>query len=82
MKNRLLIISILLSITIACEKGKDCDNKDLVCKEIPPTDEACRAYFTRWFYNEETNSCEEIGYSGCSAYGFETKEECENCGCK
>jgi len=82
MKNRFLIISLFLTIAFACEKKQDCDDKDVVCQETAPIDELCEAYFTRWFYNEETNSCEQIGYSGCGAYGFETKEECENCGCE
>jgi hypothetical protein len=43
--------------------------------------EACQAYFQTWFYNKNTNSCEQIGYSGCSSKGFPTKEECEACKC-
>ena len=82
MKHRLLLITLLLTINFACEKNSECDDKDLTCYEAPPVGELCDAYFTRWFYNEETNSCEQIGYSGCSSYGFETKEECENCECK
>ncbi|MEN8249563.1 MAG: BPTI/Kunitz domain-containing protein [Bacteroidota bacterium] len=53
--------------------------KNMTCYDTPPTDEMCTAYFERWFYNESTNSCEKIGYSGCSQYGFETQEECEKC---
>ncbi len=82
MKYRLLIIMIFLSTTFACEKEAGCDDKGLTCKEAPPVGELCDAFFTRWFYIEETNSCEQIGYSGCNIYGFATKEECENCVCK
>ena len=87
MKYRLLLMSLVLSITfIACEKNNNCDDKDPVCNEtsplVEPGDYICHAYFTRWFYNEETNSCEQIGYTGCSALGFETKQECENCECR
>lgn len=82
MKFILLFSLPLLTIFYSCEQNTDCDNKDAACYEYPPTDELCQAYFTRWFFNEETNSCEQIGYSGCSAYGFETKEECEDCGCE
>ncbi|GEM_PF-540823 len=54
---------------------------DPACFDTPPTDELCQAVFNRWFYNSETNECEQIGYSGCEQYGFETKQECEDCGC-
>lgn len=71
-----LIIGFLL---ISCDK--DCEYPTDVCKERPPTNELCEAAFNTWFYNEETNSCEQIGYSGCNAYGFATKSECEACIC-
>lgn len=77
----LFLLSIILSI-VSCEKEKDCQDTNPVCIETPPTDELCEAYFQRWFYNNEIKSCEQVGYSGCSQYGFETKEECENCGCE
>lgn len=83
MKLKVIIGAVFfLSVVNSCDKGNECENVNPVCSETPATDEICAAYFTRWFYNEETNSCEQIGYSGCEAYGFETKEECENCGCK
>lgn len=82
MKNQLFIIFLLLIFSLSCEKNKDCGNNDAACTETPPTDEICTASFLRWFYNEESNSCEQIGYSGCEAYGFETKDECEDCLCQ
>lgn len=64
----------------ACDK--DCNNSEQAkCLETPPTNEACQAYFQTWFYNKNTNSCEQIGYSGCSPKGFASKEECEACKC-
>ncbi len=76
-------LSILLTITLgfgllACDK---CDAPTGACAESAPTDEVCQAYFQRWFYQEGSNSCEQISYSGCEAYGFATKEECESCKC-
>lgn len=71
----LMIFSLLLSCS------KDCENSDPTCTEVPPTNEACAAYFTRWFYNESKNTCEQLSYSGCSAWGFSTKQECEACEC-
>lgn len=49
------------------------------CAEQPPTDEACAAYFERWFYNPQTKSCQQIGYSGCSPHGFDNQAQCEAC---
>lgn len=83
MKSKILILSILLVFTlglISC--SKDCEPKFATCSESPPTDEACQAYFNRWFYNKDKNNCEQIGYSGCSQKGFATKQECEECKCK
>jgi hypothetical protein len=79
MKKILFYAAIALSLA-SCDK--DCNNSEQAkCLETPPTDEACLAYFQTWFYNKNTNSCEQIGYSGCSPKGFPTKEECEACKC-
>lgn len=69
----------LMSLNMACQKN--CDNKPALCSERPPNNEACAAFFERWFYNAGTNQCELIGYSGCSAYGFATEAECQACLC-
>ncbi|MEC8273292.1 MAG: BPTI/Kunitz-type proteinase inhibitor domain-containing protein [Bacteroidota bacterium] len=50
-----------------------------MCSHKPPTDELCAAYFERWFYNSEENSCEQIGYSRCNQWGFESLEGCQDC---
>lgn len=74
----------VLSVAVlsgSCKK-KDCDLKITQCSETPPTNEACQAAFNRWFFNEDANACELIGYSGCSQKGFATQEECEACKCK
>jgi hypothetical protein len=65
---------------LSCEQEQECDNIS-ACTEDPPPAQTCMAYWESWFYNDETNSCELIGYSGCGPAGFETKEECEKCGC-
>ncbi len=62
-------------------KSKDCDTKPAACNDTIPN-EACAAYFERWFYNKDTKQCEQIGYSGCSFKGLATKEECEACKCE
>jgi hypothetical protein len=67
-------------ITITKVEFGDCSTT-ATCSETPPTDEICAAYFTMWFYDQTKKSCKQIGYSGCSKKGFETKEECESCKC-
>ena len=80
MKNFLFIIIVTVTTGLfSCTK--ECESTNPICKESPPTTEICLAVFERWFYNEETNSCEQKSYSGCSEYGFETKVECEECEC-
>ena len=77
---RLLVFIFLFIIIYSC--SKNCNPTSAVCNETPPKDELCQAYFTRWFYNKSKNACEQIGYSGCSQKGFETKEACESCKCQ
>lgn len=59
----------------------DCSTEDPVCKETVPVDQACQAYFNRWFYDANQNQCTEISYSGCDAKGFESQAACEQCLC-
>ena len=76
---RILSVLLLFNIT-SC--NKDCDTEQKPgCSDAVPTNEACLAYFERWFYNKNTNSCEKIGYSGCSQKGLATLQECEECKC-
>ncbi len=80
MKKSIFVVLLTVIGIVACRK--ECGPKSEVCRETPPTDELCAAYFATWFYNAEKNSCEQIGYSGCSAKGFVTLEECETCKCR
>lgn len=76
-----IIIYALLFCVIFTACKKDCDSTDNpICLEMVPN-EACQAAFIRWFYNSETDTCQEIGYSGCSQKGFETQEACNACKC-
>lgn len=82
-KNLALVILLFFGI-LACTKE---DKEGVVgcipgpaCLDTVPN-EACLAAFSRYFYNSETGSCEQISYSGCKAYGFETLTECEECDC-
>ena len=82
MKGATLILTVLLLFTLGFSGcSKNCDPQLATCSEIPPTDEACLAFFQKWFYNKGSNKCEEIGYSGCSDKGFSTQQECEECRC-
>lgn len=78
MRMNKVIILAFLGI-ISCTKS-NC-NQPSQCKDEPGQTGACLAYFESWFYNETNNQCEKIGYSGCNANGFGTKEECELCDC-
>ena len=78
MKNQLFVICIVV-ITFSCS-----GNYKAVLDaraDTTPTDEACLAYFERWFYDSETNECEQIAHSGCSEWGFESLEACQDCLC-
>lgn len=61
-----------------CQNCKKCKEED-VCNQKPPTDELCKALFTRWFYDSESGTCKEISYGGCNVWGFETQEACQKC---
>ncbi|MES2799013.1 MAG: BPTI/Kunitz-type proteinase inhibitor domain-containing protein [Bacteroidota bacterium] len=75
-----LITLLLLSGSLFSSCSKDCSDKEARCQDTPSSG-ACQAYFQRWFYNENENKCEQIGYSGCEPKGFETQQECEECEC-
>lgn len=77
---QLIILVGLITMTVAC--SGDCENPNSICKESPPNDEECAAYFERWFFDKKKDSCKKIGYSGCNQYGFATKQECETCKCE
>ena len=78
-----LIPTVLIALTFGLSNcSKDCEPVITACNETPPTDELCKAAFNRWFYNKEKNTCEQIGYSGCSQKGFDTEQECKECECK
>ena len=63
--------------------GNNCTpSSNVTCTETPPSGEPCAAYFERWFYHDQTKSCTQIGYSGCSQRGFATQQECEACKCQ
>jgi hypothetical protein len=78
---KLTLIFILGSLFGLTNCNPDCEIKIDTCKESPPSDEGCAAAFTRWFYSAENNKCEQIGYSGCSMKGFDSKQACEACRC-
>ena len=83
------LLPFALLLFTACEKEVNLDKEPVyptcgtpnnpACLDVPPTNELCQAYFVRWFYNSQTNECDQIGYSGCEQYGFATQQECEDC---
>lgn len=79
--NNYLSATLLFVALMFTNCSEECETTIATCKEKPPTNELCLAYFERWFYNADQNECEPIGYSGCSQWGFETEAECEACRC-
>ena len=77
-KTFVLWLSLAL-MAISCDRY--CETTDVICKQTPPNDELCLAYFERWFFDKKSNACKQISYSGCSSYGFATMQECEGCKC-
>lgn len=84
MKSLVPLVAVLLTFSfIACKKDiGNCEPVNPVCSDTVPTGQLCQAVFTRWFYDKTTKSCKQVTYSGCSAKGFTTQEECEACKCK
>lgn len=83
MKHKRITASLLFALALCLTNcGKCPEVANPTCNETAPTDGICQAYFTTWFYNKDKNKCEQIGYSGCSASGFATEQECEECQCR
>ena len=81
MKKLALLGAGLSLVFLSCKKEQHCGSNDSACRDSPPIGEMCTAAFSRWFYDENSNSCELIGYSGCSMRGFATQAACEQCAC-
>jgi hypothetical protein len=75
---RMILFIVMIIIITSCT---ECEPADAVCNQTAPANELCAAYFQRWFYDKKKNVCIQIGYSGCSQYGFATKPDCEVCRC-
>lgn len=84
MKPLLILILVILFFGSCTRRIEEdlCSPANPVCADVVPTNELCAAFFTRWFYDKTTNSCKQVGYSGCNAKGFATQEECESCKCR
>jgi hypothetical protein len=82
MRNPLPACLSTLAIMAIVGCSEDCPEAVGACQHIPPTDEACLAYFRRWFFDVESNGCTQTGYSGCNVYGFATEAECTECACQ
>ena len=77
---RLLFLPFFSLLFIQCDKN--CAEKPSTCEEQPASSGiTCQAYWESWVYDEATNNCEYVGYSGCGPIGFETEKECEACEC-
>ena len=81
MKNLIILLFLVAGLSFTSCKKEPCV-KDNACKEYPAKNEPCDAAFQRWFYDAKSGDCYLKGYSGCEAYGFASKEECEKCDCE
>jgi len=81
MKKVMVLLLSGIPLLLSCNKAQNCGEEISACRDYPPTGELCTASFSRWFYQQSSNSCELIGYSGCTLRGFATQEECEQCAC-
>ncbi|KAH6926582.1 hypothetical protein HPB50_019823 [Hyalomma asiaticum] len=64
------------------ECSRTCPLKDPVCY-LPNDSGPCFAYFSRYYYNTATNTCETFVYGGClgNKNNFKTLHQCESkCG--
>ncbi|HLU18293.1 MAG TPA: BPTI/Kunitz domain-containing protein [Edaphocola sp.] len=75
------LVSAICLTSMGCGKAPACGTVSPSCLDRPLTNQACQAIFNRWFYNQQTNTCELISYTGCDASGFKTEEECMACKC-
>ena len=80
MKKLKFLLPLLLLILTSCNK---CDDQPDMCSISSSNinQGSCEAYFESWFYDKSSGKCEKVGYSGCSATGFETEEACFECIC-
>ena len=82
MKQVIKLIIFAGLFTLACNEEEECSSNSATrCQEVPESG-MCAAFFQNWFYDEQTNSCELIVYSGCDPRGFDSQTECETCKCK
>jgi hypothetical protein len=76
-----LLLGVILLVSPMLNSCNPCPDPVGACADTVPTNEVCLAFFTSWFYYEDSNSCKLASYSGCSAKGFATEQECQECLC-
>ncbi|KAH0619359.1 hypothetical protein JD844_019404, partial [Phrynosoma platyrhinos] len=79
--SRLVLLFLVGLLAILVELPSAAGQTD-VCR-LPKVVGPCDAVFPRWFYNWETQKCEEFNYGGCGGNknNFKTLEECAHaCG--
>ncbi|GFO28193.1 kunitz/bovine pancreatic trypsin inhibitor domain protein [Plakobranchus ocellatus] len=60
---------------------RNCRNACAVARcYLPPETGICKAYFQRYYYNSQTESCERFVYGGCrgNSNNFRTQQECDD----
>jgi len=80
MKNLFYLFFIALGLLIiSCHCDDDKSSQCEQCNLIPDPGD-CEAAIPRFFYNQQTNQCEEFTWGGCAGVvPFETLQECLDC---
>jgi|GEM_PF-727282 len=81
MKYILTLLSVIAIGFLSCDNDDEMNvcNKPEACT-LSPDPGPCEAYIPKYFYNQETEQCEEFIWGGCDGVvPFDTMEECEVC---
>ncbi len=71
-----LFIAFLILVAVSCVEPPV---QPALCT-LEPDPGPCKAYFERYFFNENTGKCEMFIWGGCDGVvPFETMEECKIC---
>lgn len=81
MKKIIFIIASIFAISlvvVSCSKAKPKEVvMDANCSLIPEAGR-CRAAFPKFYFNQESKSCEQFIWGGCGGVvPFQTQEDCE-----
>ena len=72
----LLILSALVLTLAGCQSGRNAHPLPEACHQAPDSGQ-CRAAIPGYYYDSESESCQEFTWGGCEGkVPFETMDEC------